>query len=78
MVEDKGLDPAVADKIWTYVQLKGGREVVTKLQGLDEVKANESATKGLADMALLCDYLEIYDVLPSLSIDMSLARGLDY
>lgn len=78
MVEDKGLDPDVADKIWTFAQLKGGREVVTKLQENPEIKANESATKGLEDMATLCNYLEIFDVLPSLSIDMSLARGLDY
>ncbi|KAF2639855.1 histidyl-tRNA synthetase [Massarina eburnea CBS 473.64] len=78
MVEEKGLEPEVADKIWTYAQLKGGREVVSKLQSLPEVQSNESATKGLEDMATLCDYLEIFDVLPSLSIDMSLARGLDY
>jgi histidyl-tRNA synthetase len=78
MVDEKGLEPAIADKIWEYVQLKGGREIVTKLQEKPEVMANESAKAGLEDMALLCDYLSIFDVLPSLSIDMSLARGLDY
>jgi histidyl-tRNA synthetase len=78
MTEDKGLDPAVADKIGEYVKYKGGREVVEKLQAIPEVQANESANKGLSEMALLCDYLEIYDVMPALSIDMSLARGLDY
>jgi histidyl-tRNA synthetase len=78
MVEEKGLEPAIADKIWEYVQLKGGREIVTQLQEKPEVIANESAKAGLEDMALLCDYLSIFDVLPSLSIDMSLARGLDY
>ncbi len=78
MVEDKSLDAEIADKIWSYVQLKGGKEVVTKLQEMPEVQANESAKQGLDDMALLCTYLEIFDVLPTLSIDMSLARGLDY
>jgi histidyl-tRNA synthetase len=78
MVEDKGLDADIADKIWTYAQLKGGKEVVAKLQGIQEVQANESAKLGLEEMALLCSYLEIFDVLPVLSIDMSLARGLDY
>ena len=78
MVDEKGLEPAIADKIWEYVQLKGGREIVTQLQEKPEVIANESAKAGLEDMALLCDYLSIFDVLPSLSIDMSLARGLDY
>lgn len=78
MVEDKGLDPDVADKIWTYAQLKGGKDVVEKLQAMPEVVANDSAKQGLENMALLCDYLEIFDVMPSLSVDMSLARGLDY
>lgn len=78
MVEDKGLDPEVADKIWTYAQLKGGKDVVEKLQAMPEVVANESAKEGLDNMALLCDYLEIFDVMPALSVDMSLARGLDY
>ena len=78
MVEDKGLDPEVADKIWTYAQLKGGKDVIEKLQSMPEVVANESAKEGLDNMALLCSYLETFDVLPSLSIDMSLARGLDY
>jgi histidyl-tRNA synthetase len=78
MVEDKGLDGEIADKIWSYAQLKGGKEIVTKLQEMPELQANESAKQGLEDMALLCEYLEIFDVLPALSIDMSLARGLDY
>ena len=78
MVDDKGLDPEVADKIWTYAQLKGGKDVIEKLQSMPEVVANESAKAGLDNMALLCSYLETFDVLPSLSVDMSLARGLDY
>ncbi|KAF9741015.1 hypothetical protein PMIN06_006620 [Paraphaeosphaeria minitans] len=78
MVEDKGLAPEVADRIWTYAQLKGGKDVVEKLQAMPEVVANESAKQGLENMALLCDYLEIFDVMPALSVDMSLARGLDY
>ncbi|KAF2120431.1 histidyl-tRNA synthetase [Lophiotrema nucula] len=78
MVEDKGLDPAVADKIGGYVKYKGGKEIVSQLQEIPEVQANASAKQGLEDMAKLCRYLEIFDVLPALSIDMSLARGLDY
>src|SRR5438045_1676752 len=78
MVEDKGLDPAVADRIGEYVKLKGGREIVTRLQEMPEVNANASAKQGLEEMALLCNYLDIFGVLTALSIDMSLARGLDY
>jgi len=78
MTEDKGLDPAVADKIGEYVQHKGSRELLTKLQADATLSANESAKKGLDDMALLFDYLEAFAVLPKVSFDMSLARGLDY
>lgn len=78
MVEDKGLEPSVADKIGEYVKLKGGREIITQLLEMPEVTGNASAKQGCEDMALLCNYLEIFDVLPALSIDMSLARGLDY
>ncbi|KAF2463215.1 histidyl-tRNA synthetase [Lindgomyces ingoldianus] len=78
MVNEKGLDPTIADKIGEYVQLRGGRELVTKLQEMPEVGANASAKQGLEEMALLCNYLDIFSVLPALSIDMSLARGLDY
>ncbi|KAF2003366.1 histidyl-tRNA synthetase mitochondrial precursor [Amniculicola lignicola CBS 123094] len=78
MVEDKGLDEAVADKIWEFVKLKGGKDVVEKLQSMAEINENESAKQGCEELALLCKYLEIFDVLPVVSIDMSLARGLDY
>lgn len=78
MTEDKGLDPAVADKIGEYVQHKGGRELLERLQADATLTANESAKKGLDDMALLFDYLEAFSVLPKVSFDMSLARGLDY
>jgi histidyl-tRNA synthetase len=78
MVEDKGLDAAVADKIGEFVKYKGGREVVQQIKDLPGVLDNASAKQGLEEMELLCSYLEIFDVLPALSIDMSLARGLDY
>jgi histidyl-tRNA synthetase len=78
MTEDKGLDGAVADKIGEYVQLKGSRELLEKLQADSTLMANESAKKGIDDMALLFDYLEAFDVLSKVSFDMSLARGLDY
>ncbi|KAF1989676.1 histidyl-tRNA synthetase [Aulographum hederae CBS 113979] len=79
MTEEKGLDPAVADQIGEYVTLKGSaRDLLPKLQGSEALSSNESAKKGLEDMALLFDYLEAFDVLDKISFDMSLARGLDY
>ena len=52
MTEDKGLDPTVADKIGEYVQHKGSRELLNKLQADATLSANESAKKGL-DLSLI-------------------------
>lgn len=78
MTEEKGLDGEVADRIGEYAVLKGGRELLEKLQADAKLSANESAKAGLTDMDLLFTYLKSFDVLDRISFDMSLARGLDY
>ncbi|PKI82321.1 histidine--tRNA ligase [Malassezia vespertilionis] len=78
MVEDKGLDEAVADKIGIYVQLHGNRELLEKLEADADLTQNQRASEGLADMRLLFDYLDVYGILGRFSFDLSLARGLDY
>jgi len=78
MTEEKGLDGDIADKIGTYVVLKGSRELLEKLQADATLTANDSAKQGLADMELLFGYLTTFQVLDRISFDMSLARGLDY
>ena len=78
MVETKGLDPAVADKIGEYVKHKGGPELLEKLKADSALTANASAKVGIEEMDILFSYLKSYKVLDRLSFDMSLARGLDY
>jgi histidyl-tRNA synthetase len=78
MTEEKGLDSEVADRIGEYVVQKGGRDLLSKLQKDERLTSNESAKAGLADMDLLFTYLQSFDVLDRISLDMSLARGLDY
>lgn len=78
MVEDKGLDPAVADKIGQYVSKKGRKDLLEELSKDENLMANAAAKQGIEDMTLLMDYLEAFDVLDSISFDLSLARGLDY
>lgn len=78
MVEEKGLDGSIADKIETYVVRKGGRELLNSLLSDTNLLANESAKTGLQEMELLMDYLDAFDVLDKIYFDMSLARGLDY
>ncbi|KXN85998.1 Histidine--tRNA ligase, mitochondrial [Leucoagaricus sp. SymC.cos] len=78
MTEEKGLDPAVADKIGEYVRLKGGAELIGKLGKDSAIVANASAKQGLEEMKILVSLLQAYKVLDKISFDMSLARGLDY
>ncbi|KAI5302912.1 Cytoplasmic and mitochondrial histidine tRNA synthetase, partial [Ascosphaera atra] len=78
MVEEKGLDEAVADKISAYVNRKGSRELLESLLTDATLTGNASAKEGLEDMGLLMDYLEAFNILDKISFDMSLARGLDY
>lgn len=78
MVEEKGLAEEVADKIGVWVQLKGGKDLLEKLQNDESLAANESMKQGITDMGLLFDYLECFDATSAVSFDLSLARGLDY
>ncbi|KIM31972.1 hypothetical protein M408DRAFT_327352 [Serendipita vermifera MAFF 305830] len=78
MTEEKGLDPAVADKIGEYVKLKGGVDLLEKLKADATFTSNALAVDGIKEMELLFQYLEAYNVMPRISFDLSLARGLDY
>jgi len=76
---DKGINGDQADKIWTYVQRKGGRELVEDLLKDEDLTGNEIAKEGLDAMLKLFTYLEAYNVPGDrVSFDLSLARGLDY
>lgn len=78
MTEEKGLDPAVADKIGEYALLKGKQELLEKLKGDANLNTNEFMKQGFTDLGLLFEYLEAFDALDRVSFDLSLARGLDY
>eukprot|EP01119_Soliformovum_irregulare_P000115 TRINITY_DN1009_c0_g1_i1.p1 TRINITY_DN1009_c0_g1~~TRINITY_DN1009_c0_g1_i1.p1 ORF type:complete len:491 (+),score=177.68 TRINITY_DN1009_c0_g1_i1:339-1811(+) len=79
MVEVKGLSEASADKIRTFVEMKGAPkamyERLVKEQSLD---SDPTAKAGLTEMGLLFEYLEAFGVIDRISFDFSLARGLDY
>ncbi|CEL03356.1 Putative Histidyl-tRNA synthetase, mitochondrial (AFU_orthologue; AFUA_4G12920) [Aspergillus calidoustus] len=77
-MEEKGLESEVADKVGEYVKLSGGREILETIKADELLSANEHIQKGIADMELLFNYLEAYEVLDKVSFDLSLARGLDY
>ena len=76
MIDEKHLDPSVADKIGKFVLLKGGEELLATLES--SLVSNKTASEGLDDMRQLFSYLSTFGVLERVSFDMSLARGLDY
>ncbi|KAI0756449.1 histidyl-tRNA synthetase [Daedaleopsis nitida] len=78
MTDEKGLDPAVADKIGEYVKHKGGPELLDILKADAALMANSRAKAGIEEMGTLFTYLKAFGVIEKLSFDMSLARGLDY
>lgn len=78
MVEEKGLDELVADKIGEYVQLSGNIELVDKLLQNEQLNKVPSAVQGLESTKLLLNYCNILGLQNEIVFDLSLARGLDY
>jgi histidyl-tRNA synthetase len=78
MVEIKGLEEGVADRIYGYVRLNGGRELLEKLKADTNLQGNVSCQQGLSDMTLLFNYIDALNAAKNVSFDLSLARGLDY
>lgn len=77
MINEKGLNSEVADKIGEFVKLSGQTELIDKLFD-GELSKNKRAQQGLNDIKLLFQYCDIYKIKPVVSFDLSLARGLDY
>ncbi|CAO1628876.1 unnamed protein product [Sympodiomycopsis kandeliae] len=75
---EKGLEESKADAIGVYVSRKGGRELVEELFKDEKLLANPSAKRGLEELQILFGYLDVLEVSPRISFDLSLARGLDY
>ncbi|CAH7666347.1 hypothetical protein BY996DRAFT_4563269, partial [Phakopsora pachyrhizi] len=74
----KGLGPTVADWIGNYVKLRGSEDLLENLLNNQDLTSNQIAKEGLEDMKLLFQYSEVFGILPWISFDLSLARGLDY
>ncbi|KAA1066144.1 Cytoplasmic and mitochondrial histidine tRNA synthetase [Puccinia graminis f. sp. tritici] len=78
MTEEKGLDPQIADRIGEYVKLKGSEDLLAQLFEDQTLVANKTAKEGLEEMKLLMSYMNVFGIMPRISFDLSLARGLDY
>lgn len=78
MIYQRNMDADVADRIGEYVKLKGDCELLDRLLADKRLSENQLAQQGLHDMKLLFEYLESFDIQNRMTIDLSLARGLDY
>lgn len=78
MVEEKGLDETIANRIHTYVAKSGGRELVEELRRDGDLVKQAAALQGLDAMELLLKYCDLFRISDNLVFDLSLARGLDY
>lgn len=78
MIDEKGLDGSIADKIGEFVRLSGGVDLVDKLAADENLKNIKSAVEGIEDMRLLLQYCEVFNLKDKIIFDLSLARGLDY
>lgn len=78
MIDEKGLDGAIADRIGEYVRQSGGVELVDKLAADEKLNKIKPALEGIEDMRLLLQYCKIFGLKEKIVFDLSLARGLDY
>ncbi|CAF2989744.1 unnamed protein product [Rotaria socialis] len=78
MINEKGLAPEIADKIWSYVQMHGNADLINKLRTDAQLMSQKIATGALNDLETLFRYLSLYDVMDKITFDLKLARGLDY
>eukprot|EP00181_Compsopogon_caeruleus_P004868 CAMPEP_0184679412 /NCGR_PEP_ID=MMETSP0312-20130426/2245_1 /TAXON_ID=31354 /ORGANISM="Compsopogon coeruleus, Strain SAG 36.94" /LENGTH=468 /DNA_ID=CAMNT_0027128833 /DNA_START=147 /DNA_END=1553 /DNA_ORIENTATION=+ len=78
MVDVKGLDSEIADKVGEYTRISGPpAEMLSRLR--QDAPLTALAEGALSQLALLFEYLQALEVDQSLFVlDLSLARGLDY
>lgn len=82
---EKGLDAAAADKLGEWVTLPPAApgqpfELLEKLEKSSSptFSSHSGAQRAFADLKLLFEYLKAMNCLDRFSLDLSLARGLDY
>ena len=63
MVDEKGLDAEVADRIGTYVKLRGSVELLDQLSSDQVLTSVKDARTGLEEMRVLLHYCQLFGVL---------------
>ena len=69
----------MADKLYTFIQLKGKPwELLAKLKAEQTFAGHSANTETLQEMELLFTYCQSMGCIDNILFDFSLARGLDY
>ncbi len=62
MIEEKKIEPEVADKIGEYAKLNGGVELINKLKADEFLAKSKDALEALEDLDLLFKYCSIFNL----------------
>ena len=74
MVDEKGLQEDVADRIGEYVKLHGSKELLEQLLADQKLTAIKDAMTGLEGMRLLLHYCELYGVLDKVTFTVIILK----
>lgn len=79
LVNEKGVAADVVDKIKTFVQHRGKiDDLIAKFEESKLFAGHENSMAAIEDLKLVSKYLKMLKSYDSVTLDMSLARGLDY
>lgn len=79
LIQQRGLEESVADKVGTFVNHKGKiDDMVEKFEKEKMFVGHDGSIKAIDELKLLSRYLKSLKAYDNISFDLSLARGLDY
>lgn len=79
LINEKGINPDAVANIKTFVQNRGKiDDVIAKFEESKLFANHEGSLKAIEELKLLSKYLKILKSYNSVTLDLSLARGLDY
>lgn len=79
LINEKEINEQAVDIIGEYVKINGNpRVVLGRLSEMEVLQNHPVAKKTLEELSSLINFCECLDILENLSLDLSLARGLDY
>lgn len=78
IIEVKQVDEAVIDKIDHYIFKQGREDLIQELREDENLMKEEKVDSSLKDIELLLQYCDIFNIKDNVTIDLTLARGLEY